>query len=333
LVQAATRGAGNGQTSAFLVSGNPAIAYGDGSGLGYVRSTDSVGVAWGSSVTVNGSATLTVPAARPSLIMASSQPAIAYFDGVAQTTKYVRSLDTTGAAWGGSVNVANNGIWCSMKIVNGNPAVASIHNGTEQLQFTRSTNATGSSWGSTVSIDATSESGCSLEVVSGIPAITYTESGTGNLMYVRATNANGTSWGTPVTVSSTGVSSEPHMIIANGNPAIAYRGDASSADDFTYVRATDSTGTAWGTPLVISTERAQSSSLINVNGNPAATALFSGGASVGYVKANNSSGTSWASKEDADSGTSGHTGSVDLGGGSFGISFAPSTKVMYKRVI
>jgi hypothetical protein len=196
----------------------------------------------------------------------------------------------------------NTGQHTSQAIVNGNPAVAYYNVTDRNLMFARNSAVDGSGSWSIVTVDTTSNVGqfSSLAVVNGNPAISYFDEINGDLKYVRANDASGTSWGTPVVVSSgnfTGAlafGQNTSLAVVNGNPAISYY---KASADLNYVRAKDANGTSWGAPLSFDRQAGSSvglfSSLVVVNGNPAISYYDSAG-NLKYLRANNSSGTSWS---------------------------------------
>ena len=95
-------------TSLTAVSGNPAISYWDqGNGdLNYVRSTDSVGQAWGTPVLVDNGANV---GAWTSLAVINGNPAIAYQDVLNLDLKYARALDSLGNSWDVPETVESSG--------------------------------------------------------------------------------------------------------------------------------------------------------------------------------------------------------------------------------
>jgi hypothetical protein len=117
----------------------------------------------------------------------------------------------------------------------------------------------------------------SIATVNGNPAISYCDATPedGDLKYVRASDANGSSWGTPVTVDSEGVTGAcTSLAIINGNPAIIYLsvlGVTEQCGDLKYVRATDASGSSWGTPVTVDStgDVGFGGSLVVANGYPA----------------------------------------------------------------
>jgi hypothetical protein len=136
----------------------------------------------------------------------------------------------------------------------------------------------------------------SMAIVDGNPAMSYYDFANANLMYVRALDQNGANWGTPITVD--GASSDrgwfTSLAVVNGQPAISYTGSIGiSSSGMYYVRANDSDGTSWGSPITLTGSRCFTTSMAVVNGNPA-IAVSSGGGDY-YIRATNANGSAWGS--------------------------------------
>jgi len=91
------------------------------------------------------------------------------------------------------------------------------------------------------------------------------------------------------------------LAVVNGYPAIAYIGLEAGERRLMYVRATDTLGTSWGTPVVISEdEYAYDCSLVSlamVNGNPAIASYFYDDDSLRYVRADDADGGAWGGQQ------------------------------------
>ncbi len=256
--------------SLALVSGNPAIAYYDKTNgdLKYVRATDASGTAWGQPVTADSTGDLGQFA---SLAIVNGNPAISYYDFTNFDLKYVRSTDPTGSAWGTPATVdggADVGQSTSLAIVNGNPAISYHDNGNGDLKYVRATSVNGSTWGAPVIAAGVGNVGgeTSLAIVNGNPAIAYQGVG---LQFARAADVNGISWSS-VVVDNGNLGGYLWLAIINGNPAISYYEETSSA--LKYVRATNASGTAWGTPNTVDNAGAigeYNSLALLANGSPA----------------------------------------------------------------
>jgi hypothetical protein len=117
------------------------------------------------------------------------------------------------------------------------------------------------------------------------------------LMYVRADDPSGTAWGTPVVVdaSTPGIGLFPSMVVIDGRPAISYFDDENG--QLRYVRAANSSGTAWGAPAVVDATAGAGiyPSMAIVNGHPAISYYYDNFPSgeVRYVRAESTDGSTW----------------------------------------
>ena len=80
------------------------------------------------------------------------------------------------------------------------------------------------------------------------------------------------------------------MTIVNGNPAMSYQHLAK--DVLMYVRATDVSGSSWGTPILLD-DTGWYSSLVVVDGNPA-ICYFATNSDLKYIQAEDTDGVSWS---------------------------------------
>jgi len=170
---------------------------------------------------------------------------------------------------------------------------------------TDTTSATISAYGWSITVvdsDGNVGYNSSLAVVAGKPAIAYYDNTNGSLKYVRAENADGTSWGTPITLDDNGNFYAGHwasLAVINGNPAVAYEEDLGSGNyDLTFIRASDSTGTNWNTPVVADANypaQGGHMSLKLINENPAIAYSYWSNETkdLMYVRATNADGSSW----------------------------------------
>ncbi|MEO6453171.1 MAG: hypothetical protein ABIN97_03820, partial [Ginsengibacter sp.] len=306
--------AGSASTSLEIVNGNPAISYAvythPYGRLKYVRANDANGSAWGTPVVFDATGSA---GEYTSLQIVNGNPAFSYYDlgnpfgNIPQDLKYVRATNASGTAWGTPITIdAEGGENTSLQIVNGNPAVSYY---TGDLKYVRATDVSGTLWDTPVTVDNKGNAGdyTSLRVVNGNPAISYYEYNYPNsyLKYIRATNESGTAWGTPVIIDSTGnVGQYTSLQIVNGNPAISYFEDKYPKGYLKYVRATNASGTAWGTPVILDSAGTvgQYSSLQIVNGNPAISYFDATNGNLKYIWATNVSGTAWSAPINIDSG-------------------------------
>jgi hypothetical protein len=232
----------------------------------------------------------------------NGNPAVAYYDAGTKRLKYVRALEPSGASWGTPVTIpapTDAGQYTSLAVVNGNPAISYYDVNSGDLKYVRATDADGTAWGVPVTVDGLAgDVGryTSLTVVNGNPAISYYDVSNTDLKYIRAADANGTAWGAPVIVeaSAGNVGQYTSLAVVNGNPAISYY-DVSNTD-LKYVRATNTSGTAWGTIITIeptANNVGQYSSLKIINGNPAISYYDAGGLDLKYVRATDINGATW----------------------------------------
>ena len=243
-----------------------------------------------------------------SLAVVNGFPAVAYYEYNNRNMKYIRATDSLGAnSWALPVNIGSialPGYGCyglSLAEISGTtPGI--VFGGTlnGNGSYVLANNSTGASWGAFITALAGGSilNPC-IKVVGGKPAFATRTMG---VEYVRATEAAGSTWGNPVTAASTPgglFGGSCWMEIVSGNPAIAYSERFGSADKLRYVRATNTSGTAWGTPATIDStgDPGEDVHLAVINGRPAvayvATAS-SGYFEVRYKRANDATGTAWS---------------------------------------
>lgn len=281
-----------------------------------------------------------------SMAMVSGNPAIAFYDVTNAQLMFVRAADANGTLWGMPTWVdttGNVGTHASMAVVNGNPAIAYYDTTNGDLKYLRATNSTGTSWGGApVTVDSSGNVGeyASLVVVSGNPAIAYYDRTNTNLKYARANDSSGAIWGTPITVDSStnDVGHSISMAIVSSNPAIAY-GDYTGSSFPKYIRATTTTGTAWGAPVPLSDSvshelLAEKICLVVVNGNPAVAHWDNTSGGARYMRAINTTGTSWPTawtRLDSGAASAGAGVSMTVVDGRPAVSFAEGVNLCYLR--
>ncbi len=91
------------------------------------------------------------------------------------------------------------------------------------------------------------------------------------------------------------------LAVVNGNPAISYWNEANS--DLKYVRASDSSGSSWGSPVTVDATGSvgHTCSLAVVSGFPAISYWDFSNNDLDYVRASDASGSSWCSPVTVDS--------------------------------
>ncbi len=279
----------------------------------FARAADAAGNSWNTTlITLNS-------AAEPSLAGVNGTPTIAFYSPSLTALRVAEATSSTGTNWGNPVTVANHadvGRYCSLASVNARPAISYFNATSNNLEYVR---FNGVNWSSLVVVEDTGGAGrhCSLTVVSGRPAIACFRStivgSTGGLVYYRANDLNGSTWGARTTVDSnigdldTGSAVTNGTVISlavvQGHPAIAYYDEGE--DVMKYVRASDTNGTAWGTPVSLPIfvlsggvnpnppAKGGSCRLTVLDGLP--TVQFAAGPDIYVVTARDTTGTSWGS--------------------------------------
>ncbi|MBN2083172.1 PKD domain-containing protein [bacterium] len=194
------------------------------------------------------------------------------------------------------------GWYNSLALCNGKPGVSYFDYTNGALKYIRAQDAYGYAWYQSQSlgtiVDTASYAcyGTSLAWVNGTRAA-IVQSGYHpsypNRHYLLASNVDGNAWN-PFTAITSGVGAKPDLQVVNGNPAyVAYDGY-----DLTITRASDTTGTAWNTPVTIASSVGYWSSstcaLAIVGGNPAvAYCQANGNMSLWYVRCGGPYGVDW----------------------------------------
>jgi hypothetical protein len=277
----------------------------------FARASDAAGNSWNTTLITATSA------AEPSLAVVNGTPTIAFYSPSLTALRVVEATSSTGTNWGGTVTVANHadvGRYCSLATVNTRPAISYFNATSNNLEYVRF-NAV--NWSSRVVVEGTGGAGrhSSLAVVNGRPAIACFRStivgSAGGLVYYRANDLNGSTWGTRTTVDSnigdldTGSAVTNGTVISlavvGGRPAIAYYDEGE--DLMKYVRADDTNGTTWGTPISLPffsisggfnpSANGGSCRLVVLDGRP--TVQFAAGPDVYVVTSRDATGTSWSS--------------------------------------
>jgi len=128
--------------------------------------------------------------------------------------------------------------------------------------------------------------------LNGLPAVAFHQIATGDLLYVVGNNADFSAGAlVSTTADATGnVGRFATMALVNGLPAIAYWDETNDALKF--VRASNTNGSAWGTPVQVDAVGGRFGSLAIVDGFPAIA--YQGAGDLRYAKASNANGTEWA---------------------------------------
>ncbi len=317
-------------TSLAVVNGNPAISYADHThnDLRYIRATDANGTTWSSPVTVASTGRV---GDHTSMVVVSGNPAISYLDDTNDNLKFVRAMDPDGLAWAAPVSAdtrfANGRVGrnTTMAIVNGNPAIGYFNETAYLLEYVRANDATGTTWGTPVIlanagyVDNTAYKFASLAVADGLATISFYDVTNGALKYVRASDAGGTAWGTAATVENGAKSGNTgyaaSQVIVDGYPAVCYVDETGGS--LKYLRATNATGTSWGTPVIVDLIGGVGSFVTTmgvINGRPAIGYYDNITHAMQYIRADDAHGTSWGTPVQLDTYT-GTTMSLAVIGG------------------
>ena len=293
-----------------VVDGNPAVAFQTNSwSLKFVRADDQQGTSWGTDVDIDSNGVN----GNVSLEVISEKPAVSYMN-TGTSLMFARALDKDGDSWGSPVSVDSGsdlGWGTSLTTVNGNPAVSYVDGSdNHDLMYVRANDNTGSLWGEPITVDAAhwvrdDVKSTSLAIISGKPAISYMQKDQDDLMFVRSSDENGNAWQLPTTVTSDGYQTMITLLNVNGKPAIAYRDWNSGNADAKYVRATNSTGSSWGSPITVDSLGQTEWVSMAIVGDVPAIANYLGNTfeyrDLRWAQAADQNGSSWNSPETVDS--------------------------------
>ncbi len=290
-------------TSLCAINGIPSIAYYDvtNGDLKYAVSSDINGNPPWASGTLDANGNVGKYA---SLRQVNGHAAISYYNdqtsffGLRGSLQYITPGGSPVVIDGGSAGI-DVGQYTSLQIVGGNPAISYLDNYGRRLKYIRALDLAGSNW-NTPPVIAANQGGfySSLHVVNGKPAIAYHDQTNFDLKYVSATDANGSApWATPVTFDVIGsAGGDISLQIVDGYPAVAF---SNSARDYgtgslLYVRATDATGSHWGTPVTVDASgyAGRDASMQIVDGKPAIAYVNQSG-NIKYVIAKDPLGAGW----------------------------------------
>lgn len=189
----------------------------------------------------------------------------------------------------------------SSATINGRSAVAYYSEPLKGILYSRATDAEGEGWSTPILIaEGEYASYISLAAVNGKPAISYMKSlpstnNSNDLYYIIAADADGDNWNSPTLVhsSSNNVGFYNSLTVIDGHPAISYY-DITNRD-LLYVRASDSDGGTWGSPVTVQSTGSPGSysSLAAVNGKPAIAYYDQTTKRAMYIQASDSTGSSW----------------------------------------
>lgn len=200
-------------------------------------------------------------------------------------------------------NTTNNTVTISGSAINGTPAIAYYDVSNGDLKYILANDAAGTDWSAAVVIQSANDVGShlSMNVVNGFPAVAFYDATAKVLRYARATNVGGVTnnlrngqgdiitiatntlafapaWSASILVDNTGTDVGKFASLevitdgtsAQGRPAIAYYDASPGAGNLKYVRASNVTGSLWGTPVTVVSEgdAGQNAGLMLTDGVP-----------------------------------------------------------------
>ncbi|MCB1217177.1 PKD domain-containing protein [bacterium] len=158
--------------------------------------------------------------------------------------------------------------------------------------------------------------------VHGRPAVFCYSNDNDDMLYIRADDAVGGSW--PVTGvlidTDSYVRGRQSALMVDGRPAIAYQD--TNVTGLSFVRAADSSGSSWGSSVVIDPAATSGLSVcgLTVSGRPAF--CYRNGSKLSYIRATAADGTSWGAPVDVDTADSpGNSSSMAIVNGHPAISY------------
>lgn len=172
------------------------------------------------------------------------------------TAYFLRASNADGTSWNSPVVISRmttNIREMSSGIINGKPAVCFFESNNDSLFFAIANDSSGTSWNTPISLgDGTSANTAysSVAEVNGRPAIAFKKSPYDTLFYIRANDANGSSWpSSPIAIYNPGTSEGNTVSLATiaDTPVIFF--DWTGDSDNNWIKANDTTGSSWGSPV------------------------------------------------------------------------------------
>ncbi|MEM7797947.1 MAG: hypothetical protein AAF633_02050 [Chloroflexota bacterium] len=275
----------------------------DRKGLLFARADDSLGSQWSTFPNIYGGL------AGDSLSVAeiASNPAVS-FNGTSGL-QYMRATDRYGTVWETPITIdpaPGIGEFNQLLSVNDRPAIAYFNSfDYDGLYYVQANDQLGRDWPDpTQAVSTTNDiEQLSAAVVSGRPALAYFDDDTRQIEYVRATSSAGTAWGSPVVITSNvsipNSSSNLHLIVIDGQPAVAFSADSR----LNFIKATDEFGSSWGSNTVIAADDLSNGFSFDFHEGELAIAHFTTysttQAAIAYLRAADSSASSWESAVNA----------------------------------
>ncbi|MEZ5337761.1 MAG: PKD domain-containing protein [bacterium] len=225
----------------------------------------------------------------------AGHPAMATTGPEVGSVQYVRAGDAQGASWPAAASTAasvQSGTYANRTVglleIGGLPTVFFVRSydddSDDELYMIQGANAAGDSWGSEqlcfseaeFNIDGISRE-VQVQLIGGIPAVLYSLGGEDSAFrYRSAVDAAATGWNTATELSQIDSPLEKRVHLADwdGGPCLAWGEQSlSNTDDFYFMSASTSDGSAWNGELLVHSEDSSSGAdildLAIVNGLPA----------------------------------------------------------------
>jgi len=315
--QLSTPVAGRGVTMAnvFDVGGNPALVFvepGDGSEyysrLLYMRASDATGAAWDAEVELHQLTDFKETFVSFALFFLGGNPAIIFATNYisasgGQTSCWATyATEATGTAWSAPVATGAMGALVGMPVdLSGRTGFVAANTGVggPYCRYCVAADTTGDTWNTPTEFDDSRGWYPSLKVIDGRPAFSLSMDLTEplGLYYLRASDEYGAQWPTTLTAVDTTIDTEENtyplgqsMVMAGTVPAIAYTNG--NQQQLRFVRASDATGSAWGTSEVLAASAGSASATL-LDGRPIVVYLNTDLTESHFIAANNAAGTSW----------------------------------------
>jgi hypothetical protein len=245
------------------------------------------------------------------VVIVNGNPAIGFGDST-RNHWYVRANDSEGGTWGTPFSLGGPGLSTrfdapKLFVVNGRPAIVML-NAAGQLLYRRASDADGTAWDAIVTVNAAANAqhrDLAVAIIDGRPAIAYTDRNITEMRmrFQRASDADGTTWGAAVSMASSFsdlsfAGAEGSVLsVVDGNPAYLWSSAESPAKLY-FVRATNVTGTTWGTairPYTNTLTFGESVSLVGANGNPAVLGIAESipNKNPRFARATTTTGSAW----------------------------------------
>ncbi len=297
--------------SLAIVDGNPAIAYRDATNghLKFARNSAANGSGTWAIHTIDNSGT--VGDAISLVFLASSQPAIAYYDQVNQDLKFARAGNAAGTGtWTISTvsSTGNVGLGAAMVVLaNGRPAIAAERQGGGLIFLRNAVNDGSGAWTEST-VTTTTVGTLSLALVAGNPAIAFSvnvfQTNLWRVQYIRNSTADGAGAWNAIgdTTVETGISTAFSLADVAGLPAVAVGGR--------FARGGSVNGTAPWTQFAVMTFNGNNfASLRIIDGNPAVS-VYSQAGDLYYSRDSTTTGSGTWSAQVIDDGSTASGGDV-----------------------